>query len=64
MVPWFDFYVFQIARTTLLPGVLKTIGNNKSMPLPLKLFEISDVVYQDSQKGLFYISLTSPDVLV
>lgn len=38
---------FQVARTTLLPGVLKTIGNNKGMPLPLKLFEISDVVYKD-----------------
>ncbi|KAJ8320237.1 hypothetical protein KUTeg_001824 [Tegillarca granosa] len=42
---------FQVARTTLLPGVLKTIGNNKGMPLPLKLFEISDVVYKDKSTG-------------
>ncbi|GAB1602273.1 phenylalanine--tRNA ligase beta subunit-like [Argonauta hians] len=41
---------FQVARTMLLPGLLKTVSNNKNMPLPLKLFEISDVVLQDSHK--------------
>lgn len=43
---------FQIGRTTLLPGVLKTISNNKSMPLPLKLFEVSDVMYCDKDKDV------------
>ncbi|GLH13415.1 Phenylalanine--tRNA ligase beta subunit, partial [Gryllus bimaculatus] len=38
---------FQVARTTLLPGLLRTLAANKKMPLPLKLFEISDVVYAD-----------------
>ncbi|XP_054717836.1 LOW QUALITY PROTEIN: phenylalanine--tRNA ligase beta subunit-like [Uloborus diversus] len=38
---------FQVVRTTLLPGLLKTIHANKKMPLPLKLFEISDVVLKD-----------------
>ncbi|KAH9412513.1 hypothetical protein DERP_006475 [Dermatophagoides pteronyssinus] len=38
---------FQVARTSLLPGILKTIASNKNMPLPLKLFEISDVVLKD-----------------
>uniref|UniRef100_A0A8B9FD66 Phenylalanine--tRNA ligase beta subunit n=1 Tax=Amazona collaria TaxID=241587 RepID=A0A8B9FD66_9PSIT len=38
---------FQVARTTLLPGLLKTIAANRKMPLPLKLFEISDVVVKD-----------------
>ncbi|KAH9505856.1 hypothetical protein DERF_010627 [Dermatophagoides farinae] len=38
---------FQVARTSLLPGILKTIASNKNMPLPLKLFEISDVVVKD-----------------
>ncbi|XP_057337957.1 phenylalanine--tRNA ligase beta subunit [Microplitis mediator] len=38
---------FQVARTTLLPGLLKTIAANKKMPLPLKLFEVSDVVLRD-----------------
>lgn len=43
---------FQVARTTLLPGILKTIYHNKNMPLPLKLFEISDVVFKDSNKDV------------
>merc|ERR1719297_640629 len=38
---------FQVARTSLLPGLLKTIQANRNMPLPLKLFEISDVVLRD-----------------
>lgn len=38
---------FQVARTSLLSGVLKTLASNKNMPLPLKLFEISDVVLAD-----------------
>ncbi|KAG8445358.1 hypothetical protein GDO86_010225 [Hymenochirus boettgeri] len=43
---------FQVARTTLLPGLLKTIAANRKMPLPLKLFEISDVVLKDSSKDV------------
>ena len=39
---------FQVARTSLLPGLLKTIQANRNMPLPLKLFEISDVVVKDA----------------
>ncbi|CAG4982777.1 unnamed protein product [Parnassius apollo] len=38
---------FQVVRTVLLPGLLKTLAANKKMPLPLKLFEISDVVLKD-----------------
>lgn len=38
---------FQIARTTLLPGLLKTLRENKALALPLKTFEVSDVVYQN-----------------
>ncbi|XP_076833236.1 phenylalanine--tRNA ligase beta subunit [Brachyhypopomus gauderio] len=38
---------FEVARTTLLPGLLKTLSANRKMPLPLKLFEISDVVLKD-----------------
>ncbi|KAJ0408027.1 hypothetical protein P43SY_000231 [Pythium insidiosum] len=40
---------FEVVRTSLLPGVLKTIQNNKSMSVKegLKLFEISDVVLLD-----------------
>ncbi|XP_015273113.1 PREDICTED: phenylalanine--tRNA ligase beta subunit [Gekko japonicus] len=43
---------FQVARTTLLPGLLKTIASNRKMPLPLKLFEISDIVVKDSTKDV------------
>lgn len=42
---------FQVARTTLIPGLLKTVNANKKMPLPLKLFEVSDVVLKDNAKG-------------
>lgn len=38
---------FQVARTTLVPGLLKTLSANKKMPLPLKLFEVQDVVVAD-----------------
>ncbi|XP_059141902.1 phenylalanine--tRNA ligase beta subunit-like [Physella acuta] len=43
---------FQVARTTLLPGILKTVFHNKGIPLPLRLFEISDVIYQDPSKDV------------
>eukprot|EP01026_Neomeris_dumetosa_P048037 TRINITY_DN4140_c0_g1_i4.p1 TRINITY_DN4140_c0_g1~~TRINITY_DN4140_c0_g1_i4.p1 ORF type:complete len:211 (-),score=28.42 TRINITY_DN4140_c0_g1_i4:193-825(-) len=35
---------FEVCRTSLLPGMLKTLSANKDAPLPLKLFEISDVI--------------------
>ncbi|KAF5300065.1 hypothetical protein FQA39_LY11257 [Lamprigera yunnana] len=38
---------FQVCRTSLLPGLLKTLAANKKMPLPIKIFEISDVVLKD-----------------
>ncbi|XP_062567010.1 phenylalanine--tRNA ligase beta subunit-like [Saccostrea cucullata] len=43
---------FQVARTTLLPGILKTINKNMGMPLPLKLFEISDIVVTDPKRDV------------
>jgi phenylalanyl-tRNA synthetase beta chain len=42
---------FQVARTTLVPGLLKTLAANKNMPLPMKLFEVSDVVLLDKEAG-------------
>jgi phenylalanyl-tRNA synthetase beta chain len=38
---------FQVVRTTLIPGLLKTIRENRSHPLPIKVFETSDVVFKD-----------------
>ncbi|KDQ64648.1 hypothetical protein JAAARDRAFT_233835 [Jaapia argillacea MUCL 33604] len=41
---------FQVVRTSLLPGLLKTIRENRSHPLPIRVFETSDVVYKDKTK--------------
>ncbi|KAI9512203.1 phenylalanyl-tRNA synthetase subunit beta [Russula earlei] len=38
---------FQVVRTSLLPGLLKTIRENRSHALPLRVFETSDVVFKD-----------------
>ncbi|KAI9366740.1 hypothetical protein DFJ73DRAFT_805348 [Zopfochytrium polystomum] len=38
---------YQVVRTSLLPGLLKTLSSNKKLPLPLKIFEVSDVVFKD-----------------
>jgi len=43
---------FQVARTCLLPGILRTLSANRKMPLPLKLFEISDVVLKDASRDV------------
>ncbi|KAL8404518.1 hypothetical protein RB594_009391 [Gaeumannomyces avenae] len=38
---------YQVVRTSLLPGLLKTIRENKKVRLPLQIMETSDVVFQD-----------------
>jgi len=38
---------FQVCRTSLLPGLFKTFANNKSNPLPWKLFEVQDTIHLD-----------------
>lgn len=43
--------LFQVARTALLPGLLKTLASNRDMPLPLRLFECQDVILKDSSEG-------------
>ena len=42
---------FEIVRTSLLPGLLKVVASNKHNPVPIKLFEIGDVVYQTFNDG-------------
>jgi phenylalanyl-tRNA synthetase beta chain len=39
---------YQVVRTSLLPGLLKTIRENKAHPLPIKVFETSDIAIKDS----------------
>ena len=40
---------YEVVRTSLLPGALKTLHHNKSMPKKngIKFFEVSDVVFKD-----------------
>lgn len=38
---------FQTGRTTLLPGLLRTIVENKSLSLPYKLFETGECILVD-----------------
>mmetsp|Transcript_37287 Transcript_37287/g.98269 ORF Transcript_37287/g.98269 Transcript_37287/m.98269 type:complete len:629 (-) Transcript_37287:126-2012(-) len=41
---------FEILRTSLLPGILKTMACNKSQELPVRIFEAGDVVIQEPTK--------------
>jgi len=38
---------FSVVRSSLIPGLLKTLAANKAVNLPIKLFEVSDVVLID-----------------
>lgn len=37
---------YQVVRTTLLPGLLKTLRENKHHSIPMKIFEVSDVAFK------------------
>jgi phenylalanyl-tRNA synthetase beta chain len=41
---------YQVVRTSLVPGLLKTLRENRHRPLPVKIFEASDVVFKDATK--------------
>lgn len=43
---------FQVLRTSLISGLLKTAAANRKMKLPLKLFEVSDVVLRDETRAV------------
>ena len=43
---------FQVVRSSLLPGVLRTLGHNKDAPLPVRLFELGDVVRLDATRDV------------
>lgn len=40
---------YQIVRTSLIPGLLKTVRENRKHAVPMKVFEVSDVVFKDEQ---------------
>ena len=39
---------YQVVRTSLLPGLLKTLRENKHHSVPMKIFEVSDVAFKDT----------------
>ncbi|CAF1024854.1 unnamed protein product [Didymodactylos carnosus] len=41
---------FQIGRTSLLPGLLRTIACNRGTALPIQLFEVADVILKDQSR--------------
>jgi phenylalanyl-tRNA synthetase beta chain len=41
---------YQLVRTSLLPGLLKTINSNKHHAVPMKIFECSDVGFIDMEQ--------------
>ncbi|CAI5987573.1 unnamed protein product [Closterium sp. NIES-65] len=43
---------FEVVRSSLLPGMLKTLASNKDSPRPVKLFEVSDVCLLDESKDV------------
>ncbi|CAK1355618.1 unnamed protein product [Cercospora beticola] len=38
---------YQIVRTSLVPGLLKTIRENRRHAVPMKIFEVADVCFKD-----------------
>ncbi|XP_031285396.1 phenylalanine--tRNA ligase beta subunit, cytoplasmic [Pistacia vera] len=43
---------FEVVRTTLMPGILKTVGHNKDHAKPIKIFEVGDVALVDEKKDV------------
>ena len=39
-----------MVRTSLLPGLLKSVRENKSHSLPIKIFEVSDIALKDDSQ--------------
>ena len=37
-------------HTSLIPSMLKTLASNKKMPLPMKIFQLADVVLLDAKE--------------
>ncbi|KAF0992002.1 hypothetical protein HZS_906 [Henneguya salminicola] len=45
-------YEHNCVRNSLIPGLLRTISSNQKLPLPIKLFEVSDIVLKNDQNSL------------
>ncbi|ADM11375.1 phenylalanyl-tRNA synthetase subunit beta [Encephalitozoon intestinalis ATCC 50506] len=40
---------YEVCRTSLIPGLMKTVASNLHVKIPFKLFEVSDVVLLDKE---------------
>lgn len=38
---------FEVVHTSLIPAMLKTLASNKKMPLPIRIYQVADIVLQD-----------------
>ncbi|XP_014509888.1 phenylalanine--tRNA ligase beta subunit, cytoplasmic [Vigna radiata var. radiata] len=43
---------FEAVRTSLMPGILKTVAHNKDHPKPIKIFEVGDVALLDDTRDV------------
>ncbi|XP_077222376.1 tRNA synthetase beta subunit family protein [Tasmannia lanceolata] len=43
---------FEVVRTSLMPGILKTVGHNKDHARPIKIFEVGDIVVLDGEQDV------------
>ncbi|CAO2830187.1 unnamed protein product [Amaranthus hypochondriacus] len=43
---------FEVVRSSLMPGILKTVGHNKDHRKPIKIFEVGDVAVLDDAKDV------------
>ncbi|KAL5183199.1 Phenylalanine--tRNA ligase beta subunit, cytoplasmic [Glycine soja] len=43
---------FEAVRTSLMPGILKTVAHNKDHPKPIKIFEVGDIAVLDEQRDV------------
>ncbi|RDY10186.1 Phenylalanine--tRNA ligase beta subunit, cytoplasmic, partial [Mucuna pruriens] len=43
---------FEAVRTSLMPGILKTVAHNKDHPKPIKIFEVGDIAILDDNRDV------------
>ncbi|KAL4559270.1 hypothetical protein LXL04_031407 [Taraxacum kok-saghyz] len=43
---------FEVVRSSLMPGILKTVAHNKDHPKPIKIFEVGDISVLDESKDV------------
>jgi phenylalanyl-tRNA synthetase beta chain len=43
---------FEIVRTSLMPGILKTVAHNTNQAKPIKIYEVGDIAVMDESKDV------------